>query len=110
MIPTSPTNFDHAAPAKAEPCCKSNQCYFGQHEECWMSKLCDCECHVSSEYPGVAARFKEDFGVDHPRLQRKSEAILGCHWCGTYEGVKMCFGRPLCPKCEAGERVLYERD
>ena len=26
-------------------CCKSNQCYFGRHEECWMSGLCDCECH-----------------------------------------------------------------
>jgi hypothetical protein len=24
---------------------KSNQCYFGRHQECWMSKLCDCDCH-----------------------------------------------------------------
>jgi hypothetical protein len=30
---------------KAEPCVKSNQCYFHRHSECWMSKLCDCNCH-----------------------------------------------------------------
>ena len=27
------------------PAIKSNQCYFGRHDECWLSKLCDCKCH-----------------------------------------------------------------
>jgi hypothetical protein len=29
----------------ADPVFKSNQCYFGRHDECWMSKLCECKCH-----------------------------------------------------------------
>lgn len=40
-----PSNFDHCAPATAESRTLSNQCYFHRHEECWMSKLCDCSCH-----------------------------------------------------------------
>jgi hypothetical protein len=66
------------APLKAEPCFKSAQCHLRRHEECWISKLCDCECH---QVPGQRepTNTRETYEASYSDRFRRSAHIVRLH-------------------------------